>query len=395
MKKGLLKFLFFLLYMGLVIAASCVGVWAIFATLRFIQYKSSFALLVFLGWVVLYWVTIVVHEFGHLLAAWAMKLHVQRVVILPLEVSRVSGGFRVRFFIHNHLWGLVEVRPVDIDRLRQRMAVLFLGGPVANLLVGILCLVVAALVDPFFPSLWPRSLTTYWLYLAGLANLFQFFVNLIPFKPNHFSSDGLLLLGNSRSSAKHEREFLHFTLGTAMVGGTRPSAWPAADVQRMLALRDGSASDVEINLYGYYYAGDCQDWDQAGIYLDLAFAQYSQAHPRIRDAILLEKAYFEAFHRQIAAARTWLTQVKGNEVERHTRWRAEAAVLFVERNYSDAAAKTKDALAAVPQSRDRGGSLTETDWLQVLLAECEKRLNSISDQCPLTTIVGELRQDVP
>jgi hypothetical protein len=41
-----------------------------------------------------------------------------------------------------------------------------------------------------------------------------------------------------------------------MLSGTRPAAWDAFQLQRMLALRDGSADDLRANLYGYYHAID-------------------------------------------------------------------------------------------------------------------------------------------
>ena len=110
------------------------------------------------------------------------------------------------------------------------------------------------------------------------------------------------------------------------------------------------------------------------MFLDLAAAARDSTIARVRDAIAVEKAYFEAFHRRNPAARTWLAEIQGAEVEKHTRWRAEAAVLFVEGRYAAARAKAQDALAEVPNSADRGGSRAEAVWLQILLGECDKRL---------------------
>jgi hypothetical protein len=66
--------------------------------------------------------------------------------------------------------------------------------------------------------------------------------------------------------------------------------------------------------------------------------------------------------------------MQSDQLEKHTFWRAEAAVLFVKGRYPEAIAKSEAALAEVPKSDDRGGSVAEAERLQILLAECQKRL---------------------
>lgn len=166
-----------------------------------------------------------------------------------------------------------------------------------------------------------------------------------------------------------------------MVSGTRPSALNASQLERFLALRDGSPHDLYANLFGYYQACDTKQWDRAGEYLDLVVQMRNTTLPKFSDAILLEKAYFEAFHRQNVQARTWLGQVKGERIEKHTRWRAETAVLYIEGHYAEAIAKAEAALAEVPKSVDRGGSLAEADLLKMLSTECQKHLIPESDCC--------------
>ena len=46
-----------------------------------------------------------------------------------------------------------------------------------------------------------------------------------------------------------------------------------------------------------------------------------------------------------------------------------------------AGARAESALAEVPKSVDRGGSLAEAEWLQTLLTECQKHLIPKSDRC--------------
>lgn len=178
-----------------------------------------------------------------------------------------------------------------------------------------------------------------------------------------------------------------------MVSGTRPSAWPASVIERILALRDGSFEDFDANRFGYYYANDCKEWKRAGEYLDLAVAQCEQTPPIVRAGILLEKAYFEAFHRQNAKSCAWLEQVQKEGIDKHTRLRGEAAVLLVEGNYARAASKAQAGLDAVGESQDRGGSLAEADWLQMILEECHKQLRTNKSEPPAITMENEPRRE--
>jgi hypothetical protein len=387
MKNILIRLLVLPLHVGTALALCGVAGWAYAAG----YYSLRNSWVVFLGGMALLWATAAVHEFGHLFAALAMRLPVQLIAIKPLQLIRVGKTFQLRFFFFPlGILGLVSVSPTDVNHLRQRMAIYVLAGPFASLLMGVSCLVLVSLVDPSFPSLLPRRQATYWLDLAALMNLCCFFVTLIPGKAGNVYTDGQKLLGYVGLCSKGERNFLLLTLKVTMVSGTRPCAWQAEVVERMLALRDGSIEDFDANCYGYYYANDCKEWHRAGEYLDLAIAHCKHAVPIFRDGILLEKAYFEAFYRQNANARAWFAQVKGEGIEKHTHLRAEAAVLFVEGNYAEAATKAQAGLAVVPESLDRGGSLAEAEWLKTLLAECQKRLNK-SDQYLVPTIVNESR----
>jgi hypothetical protein len=90
----------------------------------------------------------------------------------------------------------------------------------------------------------------------------------------------------------------------------------------------------------------------------------------------VEAAYFEARHRQdAAAARQWLNQAPKDGVEPQTYLRAEAAVLLAEGRYREAAVIATAALVVLPKSADPGGAIAEKEWLESILAESRSKLS--------------------
>jgi hypothetical protein len=340
--------------------------------------EQSYFHLVLGTFLVLLWIAVIVHELGHLVASLLMGLRVQEFAIKPLRFVREAGAFRLRFYISGNT-GQVKAFPRNAMGLRQRMRVVIAAGPFANLLTTLVCLILAAWVDSAAIPLVPRSKPGFWLDFVALMNLAYFVANLMPGKEGPSLSDGSHYEAYRKEGSRHEYLLLYQALVTDMQAGTRPSAWNDSLLQRFLVLRDGSAADILANLYGYYHALDSGQRQAAGTFLDLAMQAVPPAKPGF-DSVLLEKAYYEALHRRNSQAREWLDRSKGPDTEKHTRWRAEAAVLFVEGRYAEASTKAESALAEVPHSTDRGGSLAEAEWLQMLLAECNKHLTSSKEQ---------------
>lgn len=85
----------------------------------------------------------------------------------------------------------------------------------------------------------------------------------------------------------------------------------------------------------------------------------------MRPPIFAEAAYFTARHRQDAkAARLSLKQAQGGLTEKHTRLRAEAAVLLAEGKFVESAEKARAGQAQAGKSWDKGGAAAEKDWLR-------------------------------
>lgn len=151
------------------------GVWAL-----------SVGVLLFLA---LAYLTLAVHEFGHYLGARLRRMIVLAVAIGPVEFYPVVGGWRLRPRRHENareFGGYVVAFP-DPDRPpRGDLAVMLLGGPLANL---VLTLPLAALLATMEPSHWQLLCVA-----LALLNLAGFACNLLPYQTKSLATDGLQLL---------------------------------------------------------------------------------------------------------------------------------------------------------------------------------------------------------
>ncbi len=186
---------------------------AVFIGLR---YNLTIFLWVCIGGVVAYIGLMAIHELGHLLAGKAMGLPFWQFTFGPLII--VNEGERLRARL-NTAWfqHAVNVRfwLTGVTGWPFRMAVMTLGGPLANLLIGVACLAVASWLNPGPPAempasareglrsvalLYPGDLATAVLNLVGLLSLGLGLGSLIPGRAAGLRTDGGQLLDLWRGS---------------------------------------------------------------------------------------------------------------------------------------------------------------------------------------------------
>jgi len=277
------------------------------------------------------------------------------------------------------------------------MLLLYVGGPLVSLAVGGMCLWLLLFENALLPTtpfsgpleqtlaMRPglHTLLDFGLASLGLWNLCFGVSSLLP-APMQMANDAAFLLGMIWRGGASERQLRLHILNCTMVGGARPRDWDSGQVGRLLAMRGDTLDDAPVNLFAYYHALDCGSVERAGAFLDLALAQRADYSP-----ILVEAAYFEAFHRRnLDKAKSHLRQLKPSTVEEHTRLRAEAAVLMAAGHYRKAAHRVELGLYGSQRSVDQGGVLAERDWLEAILNECqEKEAEAASGQERLESVV--------
>jgi len=355
----------------------------------------------FIGMILLWVGGVTVHEAGHLFGALAGRLRIVSVAVGPIQVMRKKRGFRLGRHPDRptDAAGFVMVQPTVLDRLGRRLAWCLCGGPLANLLTGLLCLALAVHFNQPASeghlggsSLWPwewilDSTTSWacWLYTAAIVNLLLGLNNLIPIPIDGKGNDGVKLMALFRGKHSWQRiapilehyEILR-TLNQAMRGGVRPRDWDAGLVEKMLPPEEMSSPGLEFSLssfylYGYFHALDTGNYDRAGQLLDLALRHRKGNSINFRAAVCMEGTFFEAFYRHdLSAARAWWVRAQCGLVEAPTWLRAEAAILLAEGQRVEAADKAEKGLAALADSTDLGGALAERELLEAILAEARK-----------------------
>jgi hypothetical protein len=84
------------------------------------------------------WLTLVVHELGHMVAGWLLGFHFRWLAVGPLRLVAECGRIRVRWNNPLPMWGgAVFMVPAGGTRLAARLMVYAAGGPLMSLLVAV------------------------------------------------------------------------------------------------------------------------------------------------------------------------------------------------------------------------------------------------------------------
>ncbi len=313
------------------------------------------------------------HEVGHLIGGSLMGFKFMLLVIGPVKLVREGESIQWRLNDDLSLYGgLAASVPMDGHNLTPRFAVAIAAGPLASLFFSALGLGAAFLLRDVSNTLHGESL--FWLLVFSLLNGGIFLATILPGKTGGFQTDGAQLLDCLRGGHDAERKQLSIAITGASAGGTRPRDQNPRLMQRFLDLREGSSQDAVANWFGYVWLLDSGRSAEAGDLIDLALGQQDGLPETFRPALAVEAAYYEAWCRGNAArARELLGNAQGGMVEPHIRARAEAAVLFAEDRYGEAADMARSGLAVTRRSMDRGGAIAEHDWLQEIKLQAEAR----------------------
>ena len=146
--------------------------------------------------------SLLVHEFGHYVAARRLEIPIARVTVgVGPEILRIGARriWRIRLI---PIAGYTQYEPRAIASELQRAAIL-LAGPAANLLFGIAVLVVPAAlahgVPPIEEQLWRMDVMS-GLWLVGAMSLAIGAFNLLPIPPLDGGALLLLLFGKVRGA---------------------------------------------------------------------------------------------------------------------------------------------------------------------------------------------------
>ncbi|MDP9253183.1 MAG: M50 family metallopeptidase [Chloroflexota bacterium] len=288
-------------------------------------------------------IAVLVHELGHIIAAYLVGLRIARIHLGPLEI-RDYGRPRVRL-----VWSLqagVVLVPFDrsaaLGSLRWGLIVSTAAGPLIGLVSGAAIIALAGglrLSDLSLPQ------------AVGQVSLILGLLNLLPLRSGEQLADGRRMF----SLLLHNRESGHILAATLMMtealSGRRPREWDPALLQAMERIPD----EVFARLCLYEAAIDRGEIEAGGRHLDAAVALRKEKWTSADAILFLEAAYYAARHRSDArAARALLGLAQGGGVVDYMRARAEAAVLCAEGRALEGRQRAVAGLVALGRVRSRG-----------------------------------------
>ena len=279
---------------------------------------------------------LLVHEIGHLIAAWVAGLRLCRISV---------GSYSPRQRLH--ACELVRVGCLLLEarkplHLRRRLLILLLGGPFAGLLFAAgleLC------------RDWPQSGLMVQLRVHLLA-AFSVLISLASLLPDtnrrgNFS-DGARLVMLSKNDARAARWLAILEMQLALNKGVHPRDWDPSLIVRATLINDGSRDAVTALWLAYLWASERQDITAATKYLEAALAAPAACPASLRARLFLEAAVFQAWFRENPAkARSWAALIHHRKLAGFERQRLNIALLWAEGKLFDAFEKLPDYFASL------------------------------------------------
>lgn len=281
----------------------------------------------FVALVAVLWVTIAVHELGHLLAGLWQGNRFALYAVGPLLVVREGERIRTRFNRNASLWGgiagTMPLPAAETASLLANFQRVVIAGPLASLLLaGVGALVASA----------TSGATRLLAFTAALTSGLIALVTLVPLRTGGFHSDGARWLMLRRGGVEAERWAALSTLGALAMHAVSPAEWPSEVVARAERLADDSLDGTLLHQMLHGAALLRGDGSAAARHM-AALRTGGEAMPStIRQLIALDSAWYAAMVEGDAArARADFEEGKRAAfASPRTRQRVEAAVLLAE-----------------------------------------------------------------
>jgi hypothetical protein len=288
-------------------------------------------------------VMVAVHETGHVLGGLCAGFRFKSIRVGPVKFDRPFGlsFYRGPGAAFN---GVAQVVPMTTDRLWLRSMAMVVAGPAANILSGLVVLVL-----PF-----PKGIAAGCFIVASIANGLT---DLLPFQNKLGVSDGARILRLLRNRAAGERPFAIVRLHADLLEGVPPESMSTEFLARAVAVKDDSTDTILAHALAYSAAFHRHEDEEAARCLETCLKYSGCAGSALRDALMSDAAVFQGRRRKCAdLAEQWLAAM---EESTHIPWlrsRIEAAVLEA-RGDTDGAARKLDeyerAVLALPDEAQR------------------------------------------
>ncbi len=308
----------------------------------------------------LYLLVIGVHEGGHVLGGLSRGMRFLLFIVGPLQWSRGGSGIHFSWaFNLGTLGGVAACTPDPVRPARPQLLRLVAGGPLASLLLALLCFALATL---------STGRPGAYALLTGALSLLIFSLTAVPMRAGGFMSDGMQFVELLRGGRGVEERNVLMALMAQSLAGVRPAQLDQRLLKEALAFADPEPlRKVAARLYAFLHAWDAGQLDVAAEHRTWLGEHIRDYPDGFRQSLAIELALFAALEdSDQVRAREWLRQGRGGVVDASRRALAEVAVACLEDQLETAAASLQVAHHALPRGIDRGLAVFSADQIQVI-----------------------------
>ena len=303
-----------------------------------------------------------IHEAGHLLGGFSRGMRFLLYIVGPFQLSQTQSGIRFNWIFNlGTFGGLAAATPDPNKPLRPQFLNLIAGGPLASILLAIICFSTLFFVD--------GRLFAH-LAMIGLMSLFIFIVTAIPSQLGGMMSDGkqfLEVIGGGDAVLVRQK---FSTLIAQSMAGIRPRDW---DADWLEPATENSSTDpmrlVATRQLALLAAQDRADFSTADKHADWLAENYQDYPLGFRQSLTIELCLYALKRDNVNAAKIWLAQSKGGVVDKSRRYLAEAELAFIEGNKPAALGKHMEACNQLKNSMDPGVAQLTKERLDILMAK--------------------------
>jgi hypothetical protein len=317
--------------------------------------------------------TLAIHEGGHLLGGWLAGCRPVLLVVGPLRVQWTDRGATVGFNRHLSLWGgLAASIPENPENARRAMLWVTAGGPLTSLVSGVALGLPAHLLFNAGAGQEPMGSTlALFLMICALGSLLIGVITLFPGTSSGFDTDGSRILRFLRGGDHVKPEASLLTLTAHSMGGTRPRDWEPELVEEALALPPDHLLGVVARQMASAHALDRGDPERAADHLGPVLERIDSYPGPVRPGLLAQGAYLAALDADgVDHARHLLGQIRGEGIgSRHRILLAQAAVSGRDGRAEKARDLLAQARAAIGDPLEPGMARAEREWIQALATE--------------------------
>lgn len=314
------------------------------------------------------------HEAGHAWAGVKVGFDFRMYIVGPFLWEKQQHQWKFQWNKDiNKAGGLVMCLPTDTHNLSQRFMLFVLGGPLASLLLTIICGVVYGFLLNTTSGI---STLHIFLILTGVMSFAIFIATIIPSKIGGFYSDGARALRLAKGGDTAKFEILMITTIANTTTGIRPKDLDLGQLQEMneIAIRLNEPFRVYIHSFLHQAAFDKGELDTAEKHL-LDYVNDAQEIPEgLRNMVWLDAAFFYAYARKNLeeANRYWQQFKVVPMIPKAQILATQAAIDYLKEDIPLALNNLEESLKELPNMIDKGGAIALKDRLLTLKAAMEQ-----------------------